>query len=140
MREPWLLAFNASLQIVFSSSLGFVMLVPMQPWGRRLRLPVERKALLAAHLDWLMLAFMQMGAAFVLDRWSLGAHRAIAWLLVLGGWVNPVPYLLRGAGIDAFVLAGSTKQRLAATLSGVSALSILVAWVLLAVQLVQAPR
>jgi hypothetical protein len=44
------LAFNASLQIVFSSSLGFVMLVPMQPWGRRLRLPVDRKALLAAHL------------------------------------------------------------------------------------------
>ncbi len=140
MNETWLLALNASLQIVFSSVLGFVMLVPMQPWGKRWRLPVQPKALLAAHLDWIMLAFMQLGAAFVLGRWPLPAHALIAWLLVFGGWVNPVPYILRGVGVDAFVLAGGAKQRLAAVLSGTSALAILVAWSVLSVELAACPR
>jgi hypothetical protein len=132
VNETWLLSLNASLQIVFSSLLGFVMLVPMQPWGKRLRLPVEPRALLAAHLDWLMLAFMQLGAAFVLERWPVPASAAVAWMLVFGGWVNPVTYVLRGLGVDAFVFAGSTKQRLSAALSGASATAILVAWLLIA--------
>lgn len=135
MRETWLLALNAALQIIVSSSLGFAMLLPMQPWGRRIRLPADRKSLLAAHLDWLMLAFMQLGAAFILGRWSLPSRAIIAWLLIFGGWMNPVPYLLRGMGIDAFVFGGGPKQKIAATVSGTSALAILVGWIVLAVQL-----
>lgn len=136
MRVPWVLCSNASLQLAWSSLLGFVMLVPMQPWGRRVRLPFDRKALLAAHLDWIMLAFMQFSAAFVLDHWRISASQTIAWLLIFGGWVNPLPYLLRGAGINAFVLAGGRKQILAASLAGLSALAILAAWFALAAQLV----
>jgi hypothetical protein len=138
VREAWLLSLNAASQIIVSSTLGFAMLVPMQPWGRRVRLPADRKALLAAHLDWLMLAFMQLGAAFVLERWALPSRAAIGWLLIFGGWMNPVPYLLRGMGIDAFVLAGPARQRVAATIAGTSALAILVAWVLLAIELARA--
>ncbi len=140
MHGTWLLALNAALQIIVSSSLGFAMLVPMQPWGRRIRLLADRKSLLAAHLDWLMLAFMQFGAAFVLSRWPLPSGSLIAGLLIFGGWVNPVPYLLRGMGIDAFVFAGGAKQRVAAMVSGISAASILVAWVVLAIELARSPH
>jgi hypothetical protein len=129
------LCLNASLQIAASCGLGFVMLLPMQPWARRVRLPVDNRSLLAVHLDLIMLAFMQFGAAFVLSRWALRAAGVVAGLLVFGGWVNPLPYLLRGAGINAFVLGGSAKQRVAASLAGLSAASILVAWSLLAAQL-----
>jgi hypothetical protein len=48
--------------------------------------------------------------------------------LVFGGWTNAMPYLVRGLGIDAFAFAGDVKQRVAAAISGLSALAILVAW------------
>jgi hypothetical protein len=130
-----LLSFNGGLQIVVSSLLGFFMLVPMQPWGRGLAGKVDMKALLAAHLDWIMLAFMQLAAAFIMRSWSATSSTGVAWLLVLGGWLNPTPYLLRGTGINAFVLAGPLKQRIAATIAGASALSILVAWIVLLLRL-----
>jgi hypothetical protein len=131
-RDPsTLLAFNAGLQILVSSLLGVGMLVPMQPWGRALRARVQAKALLAAHLDWLMLAFMQFGASFIFTRWPATASGEAAWMLVFGGWVNPLPYLLRGFGIDAFVLAGPPVQRTAAAVAGVSVAAIIAAWVLI---------
>jgi hypothetical protein len=131
-RDPaTLLAFNASLQILVSCLLGWLMLVPMQPWGRALRPRTNAKALLAAHLDWLMLAFMQFGASFIFSRWPAAAGTTAAWMLVFGGWVNPVPYLLRGFGIDAFVFAGPPVQRASAFVSGVSAVSITAAWVMI---------
>ena len=132
MAPTLILSLSASLQIVFSSVLGFVMLLPMQPWGKRLRLPVDPKALVAAHLDWIMLAFMEFGAAFVASRWQVPSARTAAWLLVYGGWLNPVPYVLRGMGINAFAFAGGAKQRVSAAIAGSSALAILVAWVILA--------
>lgn len=125
-----LLAFNGALQILVSSLFGVLMLVPMQPWGRALRGRVNAKALLATHLDWLMLAFMQLGAAFIFSRWPATASLKAAWLLVFGGWVNPLPYLVRGFGIDAFVFAGPPTQRIAATIAGISVLAIIAAWVL----------
>lgn len=111
------------------------MLVPMQPWARRVRLPIDPRSLLAVHLDLIMLAFMQFGAAFVLSRWALRAAHLLVWLLIFGGWVNPLPYLLRGAGINAFVLGGSAKQRVSASLAAISSASILVAWSIVATQL-----
>lgn len=138
MGPSWLLSLSASLQIAFSSILGFVMLIPMQPWGKALRLPVDPKALVAAHLDWIMLAFMQFGAAFVVARWPIASAETAAWLLVFGGWLNPVPYILRGVGINAFAFAGGVKQRVSASIAGSSALAILVAWLIVAAGLVRA--
>ncbi|HEX2571319.1 MAG TPA: hypothetical protein VH877_17305 [Polyangia bacterium] len=129
-----ILAANGSAQILVSSLLGVFMLVPLQPWakakGSLLWARGNAKALLAVHLDLLMLAFMQFAAAFVLGRWPLARGHTIAWLLVFGGWVNPSPYLFRALGINAFVLGGPWPQRLAAGLGGVSVLSILTAWTL----------
>ncbi len=131
-RDPaTVLAFNAGLQILVSSLFGVLMLVPMQPWGRALRARMNAKALLATHLDWLMLAFMQLGASFIFAQWPATASSRVAWLLVFGGWVNPLPYLLRGFGIDAFVLAGPPVQRVAALIAGTSVAAIIAAWTLI---------
>lgn len=125
-----ILVANGSAQILVSSLLGVFMLIPQQPWARG-RPRFNAKALLAVHLDLLMLAFMQFAAAFVLSRWLFVYGPAIAWLLVFGGWVNPSPYLFRGFGINAFVLGGPWPQRLAAGLGGVSVLAILTAWTMI---------
>jgi hypothetical protein len=131
-RDPtMLLAFNAALQILVSSVFGVLMLVPMQPWGKALRSRVNARALLATHLDWLMLAFMQFGASFIFSRWPVTASPGAAWMLVFGGWVNPLPYLIRGFGIDAFVFAGPPVQRVAASIAAVSVAAIITAWVLI---------
>jgi hypothetical protein len=131
-RDPAaLLAFNAALQILVSSLLGVLMLVPMQPWGRALRSRVNAKALLATHLDWLMLAFMQLGASFIFSRWPATAGDGPAWMLVFGGWINPLPYLVRGFGIDAFVFAGPPVQRTAALIAAASVAMIIAAWVII---------
>jgi hypothetical protein len=60
--------------------------------------------------------------------------------LIVGGWLNPVPYLLRAFGVDAFVFAGRWPQRLAAGIAGVSALALTLAWASIGWQLVSAPR
>jgi hypothetical protein len=130
------LATNGSAQILVSSLLGVFMLVPLQPWAKG-RPRVNAKALLAVHLDLLMLAFMQFAAAFVLGRWPLARGHIVAWLLVFGGWVNPSPYLFRGFGINAFVLGGPWPQRLAAGLGGLSVLAILTAWTMVVAALSQ---
>lgn len=127
----WLLSFNAGLQVFVSSVLGSLMLIPMQPWGRRFAEKVDMRSLLAAHLDWYMLAFMQWGAAWLMHQWPATQSSTVAWLLVFGGWTNALPYLLRGAGINAFAFAGDARQRIAASISGISAGSILIAWGLL---------
>ena len=77
-----ILSANAAAQILVSSLLGVFMLVPMQPWGRALAPRVNMKALLAAHLDWVMLAFMQWGAAFCMDRWPSCRSTLVAGLLI----------------------------------------------------------
>jgi len=63
---------SAALEFIVSCGLGFVMLIPMQPWARGLR---ERwppaRALMSVHLDLVMLALMQAAAGaavFVLPR------------------------------------------------------------------------
>ena len=48
----WLLV-SAALEILASSLLGYIMLIPMQPWGKALRerWPAPR-ALMSVHLEW----------------------------------------------------------------------------------------
>lgn len=129
MNEPLrLLTGNAALQVLVSCLLGFAMLIPRQPWAKRLAPHFDQKALLSVHLDWLMLAFMQWGAVLVMTQWPGAAQPWVAWLLVAGGWLNVLPYWCRAFPIDAFVLAGPPVQLLAASVSGLSATGLLVAW------------
>ncbi len=133
MNAVFLLAANAAAQFVFASLLGFLMLLPMQPWARGLGAVgrvLRSKAMTAAHVDWLMLASMQIAAAFLLDRFPIAttAARTAAWTLVLGGWINPLAYVFRATGIDAFVLAGPPRQLFASSMAAASALAITVGW------------
>ena len=75
MNSVQLLSCNAALQVLVSSLLGTLMLIPMQPWGKRVAARINMKSLLATHMDWYMLAFMQFGAAFIMDRWPSTASR-----------------------------------------------------------------
>ena len=122
------LACNAGAQVLVSSLLGSFMLLPMQPWGRKVAERVNMKSLLATHLDWYMLAFMQWGAAFIMSHWPVTRAAWIAVCLIFGGWTNALPYLLRGFGINAFVMGGGVVQRVCAGIAGLSVLAILAAW------------
>jgi hypothetical protein len=123
-----LLVFSGGLSILFASLLGAVMLIPMQPWGKALLKQVNFKQLLAAHLDWVMLGLMQGLAGGLIAVFALAPSPFVVWAMMIGGWLNPLPYLFRAFGINAFALAGSLTQRLAATLGGVSSTLIIVAW------------
>jgi hypothetical protein len=135
MEAAKLLRYNACAQIAVSSVLGTLMLLPMQPWFPWKVSGKTMKELLATHLDWYMLGFMQISAASVIQHHlkvendaSNNMVNMIAKLLVFGGWMNPSAYIFRGLGVDAFVFSGTIKQKLAATLAGLSATSILLAW------------
>jgi hypothetical protein len=132
MAPEQLLAVNAAAQIAFSCLLGWLMLIPRQPWGKRLS-PLRSRDFTAAHLDWLMLAFMQLGASYLMTRHGFTHARGIAYALVFGGWVNPVPYVLRAFGVNAFSLSGGAKQLAGAALAGVSSLLITAAWIAIVV-------
>ena len=121
------LACNAGAQVLVSSLLGSFMLLPMQPWGRKVAARVNMKSLLATHLDWYMLAFMQWGAAFIMSHWPTTRAPWIAVCLIFG-WTNALPYLLRGFGINVFVMGGGAVQRVCAGIAGLSVLAILSAW------------
>jgi len=130
-----LLIRNAAAQITFTMLLGWLMLIPRQrrqPEGRLHAL--LKRDFTAAHVDWLMLAFMQLGAAFLFSQHRVSHGRLIAVALVFGGWVNPVPYAMRAFGVNAFRLGGDWKQALSALLSATSSLALTVAWVAILVE------
>jgi len=123
---------SAALEFIVSCGLGFVMLIPMQPWARGLR---ERwppaRALMSVHLDLVMLALMQAAAGaavFVLPR----PHDGLAAvLLVTSGWLNVTPYAWRLVGVNAFALSGGPLQRFAALTSLLSTLALTGGWITL---------
>jgi hypothetical protein len=125
----WLLV-SAALEILASSLLGYVMLVPMQPWGKGLRekWPPAR-ALMSVHLDMIMLALMQAVAAFGVVALPGPHDRLIAVLLVSSGWLNVTPYAWRMVGVNAFALTGGALQRFAALASFVGTVALTGGWV-----------
>ena len=123
-----ILLCNAAAQVFVACLLGWCMLIPMQPWGAALRKKGASRALLAAHLDWILLALTQGLVAGIHQVFGLHHEALITTALIVGGWLNPVPYLLRAFGVDAFVFAGRWTQRLAAGLAGASALALTLAW------------
>jgi hypothetical protein len=126
-----LLIFSGGLSILFASLLGAVMLIPLQPWGKGVFGAINFKQLLAAHLDWVMLGLMQGLAGALIMVFALAPSSLIVWFMVMGGWLNPLPYLFRAFGINAFALTGSLTQRAAASLGGLSATMIIIAWAVL---------
>ncbi len=125
-----LLILNASLQIFVSSLFGFLLLIPMQPWGKSFLKGVRNlHDLRSTHIDLLMLAFMQYGAVFALMHLPVSKPGLVSCLLVFGGWMNATPYLVRAIwGINGFSLSGGGKQILSASIGLLSVLSILTAW------------
>jgi hypothetical protein len=133
MSAAQLLSWNAGAQIAFASLLGWAMLVPRQPWGRRWKVLASRDVT-EAHLDWMMLAFMQFGASYSMAGRSLAHGQWIAGALIAGGWLNPIPYGLRAFGINAFAFTGDWKQRTSAAISGISSLLITASWIAIVVE------
>jgi len=132
-----LLRVNACAQIAVSSVFGTLMLLPMQPWFPWKASGKTMREMMAVHLDWYMLAFMQCAAASLIQHHltlsstdDASQTLICAKLLMFGGWMNPSAYFFRGIGIDAFVIdiKSSLSQKLAVALGAVSATSILLAW------------
>jgi len=125
------LVVSGGLEMLVASLLGFVMLVPMQPWGASLarRLP-SVKQLLSVHLDLLMLSLMQFGAAAGIAAGGGRNGPLAGGLLIYGGWMGAAPYVFRILRINAFVLGGRPQQVLAALLSLSGVCATTAAWAL----------
>ena len=122
------LVLCGAVAMTWSAVLGFVMLVPMQPWGKGLFPAFNAKQVGAAHLDWIVLALMLGLAAGVIVACGLSPSTTVVVALAAGAWLNPLPYVFRAFGINAFVLSGPLHQRLAAGLGLLSSLLILYGW------------
>lgn len=129
-----ILVFSAALAFVWSSLLGFFMMIPhlRNPALTKATRGVNFRQLLSAHLDWIMLAFMQGLAAGLLVLFDLSVAGWIVAALVFGGWMNAVPYFLRAFGINAFVYGGGAVQRVASALGGISVFVVTAVWIILA--------
>lgn len=127
------LVFSGALAILWSSLLGLFMMIPHLRSNTLTQATrgLDFRQLLAAHLDWIMLAFMQGLAAGLLVLFDLTIPFWIVGMLIFGGWMNAVPYLLRAIGINAFVYGGGIIQRVASVLGGVSVAFVIVAWAML---------
>jgi hypothetical protein len=127
----WLLVSTA-LEILASSLLGYIMLIPMQPWGKALRerWPAPR-ALMSVHLDLITLALMQGAAAAGTYAFPNPHDRTAAWLLISSGWLNVTPYAWRLVGVNAFAFTGPAVQRFAASLSFLGTVALTTGWILL---------
>lgn len=133
IRAAQWLVFSAALAFVWSSLVGFFMMIPhlRSPALSKATRGVNFKGLLSAHLDWIMLAFMQGLAAGLLILFNVAAERWIIISLIFGGWMNAVPYFLRAFGINAFVYGGGVIQRVASVLGGISVFLVTAAWIAL---------
>lgn len=125
------LVFSAALAFVWSSLLGFFMMIPHLRSAKLTQMTrgVNFRQLLSAHLDWIMLAFMQGLAAGLLILFDLAPAGWIVAALIFGGWMNAVPYFLRAFGINAFVYGGGVIQRVASVLGGISVFVVTAAWI-----------
>jgi hypothetical protein len=127
MTPPEWLARSAVLQVGWSIVLGWAMLLPHQAWGapfRRLR----HRDVTAAHVDWVVLALLELGASYLLSLRPVPHASLAAVLLVYGGWMNPVPYFLRAFGVNAFSFSGSAVDRFSAAVAASSVVAITLGW------------
>jgi hypothetical protein len=134
MSYRWLI-WSGTLELLVSSVLGFLLLIPMQPWGKNFFRGVKNpQDLRSTHIDWLLLAFLQFAVAFGLSVMPIGNQTLVISLTMFGAWMNATPYLIRGVwGINAFSLSGDWKQVCSASLALVSVASLLTALFLLVI-------
>jgi hypothetical protein len=123
-----LLVFSGATAIAFSSLLGLAMLVPLQKGGQKFGRGLNFKQIGAAHLDWIMLGLMQGLAGGMIYLFGVTPGSAAVWAMLFGGWINPLPYVFRAFGINAFAFEGSLVQRSASALGLVSSLAIIFSW------------
>ncbi|KQZ73801.1 hypothetical protein ASE06_15805 [Sphingopyxis sp. Root214] len=126
------LALSGSISIFFSAWIGVIMLFPRRPNRDAGEAGgVNFKQIGAAHIDWIMLGLMQGLAGLLILLFAITPAPYVLWLMAFGAWLNPLPYVFRAFGINAFVFAGGPVQRSAATLGGLSSTAILVSWSLI---------
>lgn len=126
-----ILMFSGGCAILLSSSIGFMMLIPLQPWGRKWIKGINFRQIGAAHLDWIMLGLMQGLAVGLVLLFQLNPPYWSVVAMIAGAWINPLSYVFRAFGIDAFSFAGDRLQRAAAMVGGASATAIAVSWFVL---------
>lgn len=127
-----LLVFSGGSAILFSSILGLFMLIPMQKDPSKENTTPSTiifKHIGAAHIDWIMLGLMLGLAAALIQIFELTTEPFAVVCLIFGAWMNPLPYVFRAFGINAFRFGGSIVQRLAATLGITSSLAIVFGWI-----------
>lgn len=125
-----ILVLSAGLAITFSCLLGFAMLGILQRLHDKPRsVKVNLRQIGAAHLDWIMLALMLGLITLYIQVFKLSqVPHWVVWAFVFGAWVNPLSYLFRAFGVNAFVFAGPPLQRLSAALGGISTALVVSAW------------
>ncbi|MDO9453901.1 MAG: hypothetical protein Q7J29_13700 [Stagnimonas sp.] len=123
------LALSGSISIFFSAWIGVLMLFPRKPKAdsndpQR----VNFKQIGAAHIDWIMLGLMQGLAGLLIQLFGVTPEPYVLWIMAFGAWLNPLPYVFRAFGVNAFVFAGGPLQRTAAAMGGLSSTAILFSW------------
>lgn len=131
------LVLSGSGAMLAACLLGVAMLVPLQHQDGRAKV---RASLLSAHLDWIMLGLMEGLAAGLCALFDLQPAAWVIATMIFGAWANPLPYLFRAFGVDAFRFAGGPVQRLSASLGALSSLAIIVSWASLLVLAAQSEK
>ncbi|NOX51638.1 MAG: hypothetical protein GXP16_14060 [Gammaproteobacteria bacterium] len=127
LATKWLVA-SGCFAIFLSSLLGVVMLIPLQKPRQPTGTGVNFKQIGAAHIDWIMLGLMSTAAGGLIYLFDLTLPFYVIGFMIFGAWINPLSYVWRAFGINAFQFAGGPRQRLASFLSGFSSVAIILAW------------
>lgn len=108
MRPTDLLLSSFLLQILFTTILGWLMLLPHQPWAKDNALAKKLRSthVTSAHVDWVILALLQLGAAVVLERVRVPNAAVVARCLVYSGWAAPLTYVFKAWGVNGFRFDG----------------------------------
>jgi hypothetical protein len=126
------LALSGSISIFFSAWIGVIMLFPRKPKAESGKSSgVNFKQIGAAHIDWIMLGLMQGLAGVLIFLFQVTPAPYVLWLMAFGAWFNPLPYVFRAFGVNAFVFAGGPVQRMAAAMGSLSSTAILLGWSLI---------
>lgn len=120
------LAKSGLLEILVGCLLGWLMLIPKQPWGKTLsRFVRDWKKLGGAHLDFLLLGMLQIALAEVSMLVDVPLPPWVCAVAIASAWLNVLPYLIAAvARIDPFVLGGPLSQVVAAAISAASSTSL----------------
>lgn len=128
-----LLIASFLLQILFTTLLGWLMLLTHQPWAKDNALVkrLRSKDVTSAHVDWVILALLQAASAVVLERVRVPDPRTVAWCLVYSSWAAPLTYFFKAFGINGFRATGKPNFESLVGLVGFAATSSFTyAWVM----------